>query len=292
MIMNGTNTAARSQLIDELTAQTAVTRRELCKLVYEIHTMGHLGGGLSAAEVVTALHHHYLRYDPKNPKWEDRDRLVVSKGHVSLLMYVVLAGRGLFSIADVYREYNQKHGRFAQHANRLHVPGIEASAGSLGHGLSLALGMALYAKSKKASWRTICLAGDGEIQKLMWEPIMAAGHLGLGNLVLIVDNNGMQGSQFVDNSVGPRNLAGAIEAFGWDVMTIDGNDMAEVVDAFESFPAVNVEKPGRPFCIISKTTKGKGVSFMENNPKWHCNKISEDQLAAALKEIDEAAKVR
>ena len=276
--------------VRELEIKAVKVKKNLCTLIHDLHKAGHIGGALSAADVITALHYHFMKFDPQNPKWEGRDRLIVSKGHISLLMYVVLAGHGMFALEDVCREYNKIDGRFAQHANRLHVPGIEASTGSLGHGLSISLGMALCARSRNETWRTYCVVGDGEIQEgSNWEAIMAAGKYGMKNLCLIVDCNGMQGSQFVSDTVGPDNLPAAIGAFGWNVVEINGRDMREICDALSTLPEiVNPAEKGKPTCIISRTIKGAGVSFMENNPKWHANKVTDEQLQQALAELDAA----
>ena len=273
-----------SALVRRLEGKACDIREELLNFIYRIG-MGHLGGELSMVEVAVALYYKYLNYDVNDPKNENRDRFVLSKGHCSETLYTIFADLGAYTFDYMVEHFETLDtAKFGMHSNRLYVPQIEVSAGSLGHGLPIALGLALGARKKKKAWRTYVMVGDGELNEgTNWEAMMAAGHHKLGNLVLIVDKNGLQMTGPTAEVMNIDPLDARIRAFGWDIITIgDGNDMYSVCEAFESLPAVEAEAPRRPICMISNTVKGKCVNFMEGDEKWHGGGIAREQLDQAL----------
>ena len=245
---------------------------------------GHPGGSLSATELFTYLYFKEMRIDPKNPKWEDRDRFVLSKGHTAPGMYAALAHRGFFPVEDLL---TLRHvGSYLQgHPNMNYVPGVDMSTGSLGQGLSAAVGMALGAKYQNKDFRVYALMGDGEIQEgQIWEACMAAAHYKLDNLVAIVDNNGLQIDGNVADVMSPYPIVGKLEAFGFHVMTIDAHDFDQIEAAFAEARTVK----GQPSAIVMKSVKGKGVSFMENNAGWHGKAPNEAEYQQAKAELTAA----
>jgi transketolase len=268
-------------------------RKKLLNFIYRIG-MGHLGGELSIVEVAVALYYEYMNYDPENPKWEDRDRLVLSKGHCSETLFTIFSDMGMYSIDYMVEHFETLDTAiFGMHSNRKYVPAIEVSAGSLGHGLPIALGLALGAREQKKQWRTFVLVGDGEINEgTNWEAIMAAGHHKLGNLVAIIDKNGLQMTGSTASVMNIDPLDAKLRAFGWDVTEIDGNDMYSVCRALASLPPADPWVRRKPVFIISNTVKGKGVSFMEGNVKWHGGGIAKEQLDQALADIERGRKER
>jgi len=259
-------------------------RCDLLNFIYRIG-MGHLGGELSVVEVAVALYYKYLKYDPKNPKWEDRDRLVLSKGHCSETLYTIFADLGMYTIDYMVEHFETLDTAvFGMHSNRKYVPAIEVSAGSLGHGLPISVGLALGARYQKKNWRTIAIVGDGELDEgTNWEAFMAGGHHMLGNLIVIVDKNQLQMTGKTADVMNLDPLGDKVRAFGWDVIEIaDGNDMLQVCEALEKLPAPDYAVRRKPTFIISNTVKGKGVSFMEGNHKWHGGGIAKEQLDEAL----------
>ena len=242
---------------------------------------GHPGGSLSAADLFTYLYNKELNVDPANPKWDDRDRFVLSKGHTAPGLYAALAHRGFFPVEDL--KQLRKLGSYLQgHPNMNTVPGVDMSTGSLGQGISTACGMALAAKVKGQSYRVYTLLGDGEIQEgQVWEACMFASHYKLDNLVVIVDNNGLQIDGNVADVMSPYPIVDKLEAFGFHVIAIDGHDF----DAIEA--ALNEAKTvkGQPTAIVMKTTKGKNVSFMENNAGWHGKAPNDAEHAQAIAEL-------
>lgn len=281
------------ELVQELECKAVEIRKKLCSFIYNIG-MGHLGGELSIVDMTVALYYKYMTYDPKNPKWEKRDRLILSKGHCGETLYTIFSDLGMYSMEYMVEHFETlKTAKFGMHPNRKYVEGIEASTGSLGHGLSLATGLALGARMAKAPWRTFCIIGDGELQEgSNWEAFMAAGHYKLGNLVAIIDKNGLQMSGSTKETVDIDPLGDKIKAFGWDVIEIQGNDMYEVCNALQSLPPADPLTKRKPICIISNTTKGQGVCFMENNCAWHGGGIAKAQLDEALVSIENNRKVR
>ena len=226
---------------------------------------GHPGGSLSATEMFTYLYFKEMNIDTANPKWEDRDRFVLSKGHTAPGLYSVLANRGFFPVEDL-PTLRHIDSYLQGHPNMNTVPGVDMSTGSLGQGISVAVGMALGLKHQGKSARVYTLLGDGELQEgQVWEACMAAAHYKLDNLVVIVDNNGLQIDGAIDKVMSPYPIVGKLEAFGFHVEAIDGHDF----DAIEA--ALNTAKAtsGKPTAIVMKTTKGKDISYMENQASWH-----------------------
>ena len=243
---------------------------------------GHPGGSLSAADVYTYLYFAEMNIDPKDPKKADRDRFVLSKGHTAPGLYSALAHRGYFPDEDLLTL--RKLGSYLQgHPDMKHIPGVDMSSGSLGQGISAAVGMALSAKLTNEDYRVYTLLGDGEIQEgQVWEAAMFAGHRNLDNLVVIVDNNGLQIDGKIEDVCSPYPIDKKFEAFNFHVININGNDMDEIKAAFDEARATK----GMPTAIIMKTTKGKGVSFMENNAGWHGKAPNDEEYAIAMADLE------
>ena len=242
---------------------------------------GHPGGSLSVADILTYLYFEEMKIDPKNPKWEDRDRFVLSKGHCAPALYAVLAERGFFPTAELLtlRKYPS---RLQGHPDMNSTPGVDMSAGSLGLGISAAAGMALAAKIDGKPYRVYTVVGDGESEEgQVWEACMFAAHYKLDNLCVVIDWNGLQIDGPVCEVMNPTPHDKKLEAFGFHVISINGNDMAEVAAAFEEARTVK----GKPTAIVAKTTKGKGVSFMENQVKWHGSAPNDEQYEQAIAEL-------
>ena len=243
---------------------------------------GHPGGSLSAADIFTYLYFEEMNIDPKDPKKADRDRFVLSKGHTAPGLYSVLANRGYFPVEDLP---TLRHlGSYLQgHPCMQETPGVDMSSGSLGQGISAAVGMALAAKMDGKDYRTYTLLGDGEIQEgQVWEASMFAGHRKLDNLVVIVDNNGLQIDGKIDDVCSPYPIDKKFEAFNFHVIHIDGNDFDQIDAAFKEAKATK----GMPTAIICKTVKGKGVSFMENNAGWHGKAPNDEEYATAMADLE------
>jgi transketolase len=244
--------------------------------------MGHPGGDLSCADILAVLYFHVLRLRPECPQDPDRDRFVLSKGHASAALYAALAERGFFARSDLdtyMRPLSQLNG----HPDRNKVAGVEANTGPLGHGLPLAVGMAVAAKLDGAEWRTFVLTGDGELQEgSNWEAIMAAAHMRLDNLTVIVDRNRLQQGDATERTIALEPLADRWRAFGWGVVEVDGHDVDALMNVFDSLPALD----GRPTCLIANTNKGRGVSFIEDRVEWHHRVPTDEELSAALLELE------
>ena len=246
---------------------------------------GHPGGSLSAADVYTYLYFEERNIDPQDPKKADRDRFVLSKGHTAPGLYSVLAHRGFFPVEDL--KTLRKLGSYLQgHPDMKHIPGVDMSSGSLGQGISAAVGMALSAKLTNADYRVFTLLGDGEIQEgQVWEAAMFAGHRNLDNLIVIVDNNGLQIDGKIEDVCSPYPIDKKFESFNFHVINVEnGNDMGQLKAAFDEARTVK----GMPTAIVLKTTKGKGVSFMENNAGWHGKAPNDEELAIAMAELEKA----
>ena len=242
---------------------------------------GHPGGSLSAADVFTYLYFKEMKIDPKNPRWEDRDRFVLSKGHTAPGLYAALANRGFFPVEDL-PTLRHIDSYLQGHPNMNTVPGIDMSTGSLGQGVSTAVGMALAAKITGKDYRTYTLLGDGEIQEgQVWEAFMSAAHYKLDNLLVIIDNNGLQIDGAVADVMSPYPIDEKMRAFGFNVICINGNDLDEIDAAF--LAARNCK--GKPTAIVMKTTKGKGVSYMENNAGWHGKAPNDEEYEIAMSEL-------
>ena len=247
---------------------------------------GHPGGSLSAADIFTYLYFEEMNIDPKDPKKADRDRFVLSKGHTAPGLYSALANRGYFPVEDLP---TLRHlGSYLQgHPCMQETPGVDMSSGSLGQGISSAVGMALAAKLDNKSYRTYTLLGDGEIQEgQVWEAAMFAGHRKLDNLVVIVDNNGLQIDGKIDDVCSPYPIDKKFEAFNFHVINIGGNDFDQIDAAFKEAKATK----GMPTAIIAKTVKGKGVSFMENNAGWHGKAPNDEEYATAMADLEKIGK--
>ena len=243
---------------------------------------GHPGGSLSAAELFTYLYFEEMNIDPENPKMEDRDRFVLSKGHVAPGLYSTLAERGFFPKEDLLT-LRHIDSYLQGHPDMKKIPGVDMSSGSLGQGISAAVGMAVAAKLKGKDYRTYTLLGDGEIQEgQVWEAAMSAGFRKLDNLVVIVDNNGLQIDGNIDDVCSPYPIDAKFEAFNFNVINIDGHNFDEIADALKKAK----ECKGKPTAIIMKTVKGKGVSFMENQVGWHGSAPNDEQCEQALNELE------
>lgn len=255
-------------------------------IVTSVHAAkaGHPGGSLSAADIFTYLYFEELNVDPENPEKEDRDRFVLSKGHTAPGLYSVLAHRGFFPVEDLV---TLRHiGSYLQgHPDMKHIPGVDMSSGSLGQGISAAVGMAIAGKMDEADYRVYTLLGDGEIQEgQVWEAAMLAGFKKLDNLVVIVDNNDLQIDGRLEEVNSPYPIDRKFEAFHFHVINIDGNDFDQIEAALKEAK----ETKGMPTAIIAKTVKGKGVSFMENQVGWHGVAPNDEQYAAAMEELEKA----
>ena len=253
-------------------------------IVASVHAAkaGHPGGSLSAADLYTYLYFEEMNIDPKDPKKADRDRFVLSKGHTAPGLYSVLAHRGYFPVEDLLTL--RKLGSYLQgHPDMKHIPGVDMSSGSLGQGISAAVGMALSAKLTNESYKVYTLLGDGEIQEgQVWEAAMFAGHRNLDNLIVIVDNNGLQIDGKIEDVCSPYPIDKKFEAFNFHVININGNDMDEIKAAFDEARTTK----GMPTAIIMKTVKGKGVSFMENNAGWHGKAPNDEEFAIAMADLE------
>lgn len=257
-------------------------------IVTAVHSAksGHPGGSLSAADILTYLYFEEMNIDPKDPKKEDRDRFVLSKGHIAPGFYSTLAQRGFFPVEDL--KTLRHTGSYLQgHPDMKHIPGVDMSSGSLGQGGSAAVGMALAAKLDHKDYRVYCLFGDGEIQEgQVWEASMFAGAKKLDNLVFIVDNNGLQIDGKIEDVCSPYPIADKFKAFNFHVIEIDAHDFDQIAAAFKEAR----ETKGQPTAIVAKSTKGKGVSFMENQASWHGAAPNDEQYEQAMKDLEEIGK--
>lgn len=252
-------------------------------IINSVHAAGsgHPGGSLSAADILAVLYFHKMNIDPKNPKMENRDRFVLSKGHAAPVLYAALAEKGFFPKEELLKLRHM--GAMLQgHPDMKNIPGVEMSTGSLGQGFSTVIGMALASKLDKADNRIYTLLGDGELQEgLVWEAAMAASHYNLENITAIVDFNGLQIDGKNEDVMSVSPIDAKFESFGWNVITIDGHDIQAIADAFDKAEATK----GKPTVIIAKTIKGKGISFMEDIAGWHGMAPSDEQRETALKDL-------
>lgn len=269
-----------NELIKELESKAKTLRRDVV-ISIGVGVAGHIGGSNSAADIVTALYFYKMKYDPKNPKMEDRDRFLLSKGHVGILQYAALAEAGFFPTEDL--KHTKEIGFYLQgHPDVLKTPGIEAGTGSLGQGLSIGLGMALGQKLKGIQRHTYVLMGDGEIAEgQIWEAAMAASAFKADNLVGIVDRNRLQANGKVKDRFDSGDIIAKFLSFGWHVIEIDGHDMRQILKALDEADHVK----GVPTVIVANTVKGKGVSFAENNVKFHNGILTEENYKMALEEL-------
>ena len=257
-------------------------RRNIVDMIYKASS-GHPGGALSIADILVALYFKEMNIDVNNPKMEDRDRLVLSKGHASAALYAILHEKGFISKEELngFRKINSI---LQGHPDMKHIPGVDMSSGSLGQGLSASVGMAIAGKLDKKDYRVFCITGDGEIEEgQIWEAAMSASHYKLDNLCLIVDNNNLQIDGKISDVMNPYPIKEKFESFGFFAIEIDGHNFEEIFEAFEKVKNIK----GKPSVIIAKTIKGKGVSFMENEAGWHGKAPNEEQYSLAMKEFKE-----
>ena len=273
--------------ITSLEYTAAKTRKRLLEVIYKAKG-GHIGGGLSALNMLTALYFHTLNVNPKAPKMENRDRFLLSKGHCVEALYCVLEEKGFITpeLLDTYGDYNTL---LAGHPT-IKVPGIEVNTGALGHGLAVGVGLAIAAKMDKKTYKTFVMMGDGEQgEGSIYEAAMSGSHYKLDNLVAIIDRNGLQISDTTENVMSLESITDRWTAFGWDVKEVDGDNMQNIVTALDNIDFEN----NKPHLLISKTTKGRGISFMENALKWHHGVPKEEEYQRALKELeDEVEKLK
>ena len=272
------------EMIADLSRRAYEYRAQVLRMVYE-RKSGHLGGAFSIAEVLTALYFHHLRVDPANPGWPDRDRLVFSKGHACAMLYTVLANRGYLPVEEL-ATFRALNSRLQGHPEPAKTPGVEVAAGPLGHGVAIGAGMALGARLEGSRRRIYVILGDGELNSgVIWEGVMLAAKYGLDNLKVIVDYNGVQQTGATTKVMPTEPIGAKWSAFNWHVIEIHGHNMAEVLNALDRADEIH----GVPVVIIARTTKGKGVDFMEYSPHWHGGIPTAEQFAAAMAALEKGA---
>jgi transketolase len=258
-------------------------RQKLLNLCGVYDGFVHIGGDLSAADIFTVMYQYAMHVDPKNISMPDRDRFILSKGHAAVCMYITMAIRGFFDYDEIVRTYGKLGSAYGMHPCKVQLPGVECSSGSLGHGLPMAVGMALSAKQKKQGHRVFCLLGDGETcEGSIWEAAMTASSYGLGNLVAVIDRNKQMMTSFTEEVIKMDPYADKWSSFGWNVIEVDGHNMSQLVGAIDKLPPPASDKPT---AIVANTVKGKGVSFMERQLKWHAGTLSEEDTQKALNDI-------
>ena len=266
--------------IEELKLKANEIRKNIITEVYYAKS-GHPGGSLSVADIMTVLYFNELRIDEKNPRWEDRDRLILSKGHCSPALYAALAERGYFE-KEKLKSFRNIESNLQGHPDLNKVPGVDMTSGSLGQGLSVANGIAIAGKMDKKDYRVYCIVGDGEIEEgQIWEAAMTSNKYKLDNLCVIVDNNNLQIDGTIEEVMSSYPIDKKFESFGFNVISIDGNNIEEILKAFE----IAKNTKGKPTCIVAKTIKGKGVSFMENKAEWHGKAPSDEQYEEAINNL-------
>jgi len=255
-------------------------RKNILEQIYSAKS-GHPGGALSCIDILTVLYFNQMNVDSENPKAEERDRLVLSKGHACAALYAILAGKGFFPEEEL-KEFRKLGSRLQGHPDMNKLPGVDMSTGSLGQGLSAACGMALASKLKGQSNRIYCVVGDGEIQEgQIWEALMTAAHYKLDNLCLIVDNNNLQIDGKISDVMNPYPIVEKLESFGFVVFKADGNDIENLIDAFDYAKVIK----RKPVAIVANTVKGKGISFMEDKAEWHGKSPSQEEYEKAISEL-------
>ncbi len=264
----------------ELENKAKIIRRHICEMIGQAQS-GHPGGSLSIADILTVLYFHTMKIDPKKPEWEERDRLVLSKGHAAPALYAVLAEKGYFPVSYL-KTLRQVGSSLQGHPDMLSLPGIEMSTGSLGQGLSCAIGIALSARLDKKKFQVYCIIGDGESQEgQIWEAAMTASHMKVDNLIAILDHNKLQIDGRVSEVKGIQPINEKWKSFGWNVIEANGHNLVDLSSAFGK--AANHK--GKPSIIIADTTKGKGVCFMEDNVNFHGKAPNAQELDQALREL-------
>lgn len=271
--------------VERLEEQAVQLRRDIVEMIHAAKA-GHPGGSLSAVDMITAPYFHVMRIDPQNPRWEDRDRFVLSKGHACPALYAALARRGFFDPKHL-TTLRQYHSILQGHPDMNKTPGIDISSGSLGNGLAIGVGMAMSGRLHHQDYMTYVMLGDGEVQEgMVWEAAMAAHHHDLGNLVAIVDCNGVQINGWVNEIMTVEPLADKWRAFGWNVVEVNGHNMKDLLTVLHTAKTMR-----HPTVILMRTVKGRGVSFMEDDCKWHGNSPSDEELVQAILEIGEGGVV-
>ena len=266
--------------VKELENMAKEVRKGIIEAVYHAQS-GHPGGSLSVADILTVLYFNELNIDENNSKWEDRDRFVLSKGHCSPALYSCLANRGFFPVEDL-KTFRNINSYLQGHPDMKKIPGVDMTTGSLGQGLSTAVGMAIAGKMDNKSYRVYSVLGDGEIEEgQIWEAAMSANKYHLDNLCVIVDNNNLQIDGTIEEVMSPYPIDEKFRSFGFEIIKIDGHNMQEILDAFDVAKHVK----GKTVCIIAKTVKGKGISFMENQVGWHGKAPNEEQYKMAMEEL-------
>lgn len=267
--------------IEDLKMKAKKIRKDIIEEVYNAKS-GHPGGSLSIADIMAVLYFNELRIDEKNPRWEERDRLVLSKGHCSPALYAALAERGFFDKEDL-KSFRKIESNLQGHPDLNKVPGVDMTSGSLGQGLSIANGMAIAGKMDNKDYRVYTILGDGEIEEgQIWEAAMTANKYKLDNLCVIVDNNNLQIDGTIEEVMSSYPIDEKFKSFGFNVLIIDGNNIEEILNGFE----IAKQTKNKPTCIIAKTIKGKGVSFMENKAEWHGKAPSEEEYIQAMKDLN------
>lgn len=266
--------------IEDLKMKAKKIRKDIIEEVYNAKS-GHPGGSLSIADIMAVLYFNELRIDEKNPRWEERDRLVLSKGHCSPALYAALAEREFFDKENL-KSFRKIESNLQGHPDLNKVPGVDMTSGSLGQGLSIANGMAIAGKMDNKNYRVYTILGDGEIEEgQIWEAAMTANKYKLDNLCVIVDNNNLQIDGSIEDVMSSYPIDEKFKSFGFNVLTIDGNNIEEILSAFE----IAKQTKNKPTCIIAKTIKGKGVSFMENKAEWHGKAPNEEEYEEAMKNL-------
>lgn len=272
-----------NELVTELEQKAIELRKTILTMIHDAAS-GHPGGALSLADITTALYFHEMRIDPQNPKWEDRDRYILSKGHACPVQYSALAMKGFFPM-DVIHTLRKEGSILQGHPDMKKCPGIDISTGSLGQGLSCGVGMALAGKRDKKDYRVFVMVGDGETQEgQIWEAVQTSVKYGLDNMIVFVDDNGLQCDGACCDIMPNQNLSAKFAAFGMEVYTINGNNMSEIINVLDAIR--DAKDSGNPKCVIAKTIKGKGVSFMENVAEWHGMPPNDEQYAIAMADVE------
>jgi transketolase len=273
-----------TEKVEKLQKLASSVRRRDLQVVHGAK-LGHVGGEMSAIDILVTLYFAVLRIDPGRPNDPERDRFILSKGHSAVALYTTLAYRGFFAREEL-DTFAQPLSRLNGHPDRNKVPGVETNTGPLGHGLPVAVGAALAAKLQDSSWRVFALTGDGELQEgSNWEAAMSAAHYKLDNLTVIVDRNRLQQGDWTEQTMHLEPLADKWRAFGWSVREVDGHNIAQLLETFAHVPF----EAGKPNCIIAHTHKGQGVSLMRDKAAWHHRVPNAEELATALEELEEVA---
>lgn len=276
-----TSTTVSGEKLNLIKEKAKMSRLETIHLISKAKS-GHYGSSFSSSEIFATLYYHVLNYDPKNPKWPSRDRFVMGKGHSSVGVYPILADVGFFPKEEL-ETYTEVGSAFGDHPDMNKIKGIDFSSGSIGHGLSIGIGMSLGARVDGEKYRTYILMGDGELQEgQVWEAAMSAANFKLGNLVAIVDNNKVTVDGVTRELMNVNPIRDKWESFGWNVIDVDGHDVEALVETFDNLPSTDSETPT---VIICDTIAGKGVSFMENGYEWHVANLGEDDMKQAIEEI-------